>query len=108
MLEAGACLFCARNRQRQTSVSATGRISTNTELDKHFALDTNIVCMFTNATAACPAVIKRVKTKIESNLSSAGASYSKVPRLIYRYLDIYFYIKTINCLSSVRQLPELL
>ena len=90
-LEAGACLFCARNRQRQTSVSATGRISTNTELDKHFALDTNIVCMFTNATAACPAVIKRVKAKIESNLSGAGASYSKVPRLIHfrQYLDIY-------------------
>ena len=92
-LEAGACLFCARNRQRQTSVSATGRISTNTELDKHFALDTNIVCMFTNATATCPAVIKRVKTKIESNLSGAGASYSKVPSRLTKELNIIIVFK---------------
>ena len=93
-------------------MSATGRISTNTELDKHFALDTNIVCMFTNATAACPAVIKRVKTKIESNLSGAGASYSKVPSRLTKELNIIIVFKFLffkkNCLSSVRQLPELL
>ena len=32
---------------------------------------------FTDANADCPALIKRVKTEIESNLASAGAGYSK-------------------------------
>ena len=33
--------------------------------------------MFTDATADCPALIKRVKTEIEGNLARAGAGYSK-------------------------------
>jgi len=64
-----------RNRQRQTAISETNPISTNTELDKEHSLDTNIVCMFTDATADCPNIIKRVKNTIENNL--AGVSYSK-------------------------------
>ena len=64
-----------RNRQRQTAISQTNRISTKTELDKDHSLDTNIVCMFTDATADCPNIIKRVKNQIENNL--AGVSYSK-------------------------------
>ena len=32
---------------------------------------------FTDATADCPALIKRVKTEIESNLARTGADYSK-------------------------------
>merc|ERR1711892_1075893 len=64
-----------RNRQRQTSISRSAPISTNTELEDPNVLDTNIVCMFTKANADCPNIIKRVKTKIESNL--AGKSYSK-------------------------------
>merc|ERR1711892_146277 len=64
-----------RNRQRQTSISQSAPISTNTELEDPNVLDTNIVCMFTKANADCPNIIKRVKTTIESNL--AGKSYSK-------------------------------
>ena len=33
--------------------------------------------MFTDATADCPNLIKRVKTEIENNLAGAGAGYSK-------------------------------
>jgi len=64
-----------RNRQRQTSVSQTSPISTNTELQNPYVLDTNIVCMFTKADANCPSIIKRVKSQIETNLQ--GKSYSK-------------------------------
>ena len=64
-----------RNRQRQTTLSQESPISTNTELEAPHVLDTNIVCMFTKATADCPNVIKRVKSQIETNL--AGKSYSK-------------------------------
>lgn len=66
-----------RNRQRRAAISETQPISTKTELDKPNAIDTNIVCMFTDANADCPALIKRVKTEIESNLARAGAGYSK-------------------------------
>jgi len=64
-----------RNRQRQTSMALASPISTNTELQDHNVLDTNIVCMFTKANADCPNIIKRVKSKIENNL--AGKTYSK-------------------------------
>ena len=33
--------------------------------------------MFTDGTADCPNLIKRVKTEIENNLAGAGAGYSK-------------------------------
>ena len=66
-----------RNRQYQTPISQTVPISTNTDPDKHYSLDTNIVCMFTNPTADCPNIIKRVKSQIESNLGSGSDSYSK-------------------------------
>ena len=64
-----------RNRQRQTALSQQSPISTNKELSHPHVLDTNIVCMFTKATADCPNLIKRVKSQIETNL--AGKSYSK-------------------------------
>jgi len=64
-----------RNRQRETSISVSSPISTNTELDRKNSLDTNIVCMFTKENADCPNLIKRVKTTIENNL--ADKSYSK-------------------------------
>ena len=64
-----------RNRQMQTSIAEVSPISTNTELEHPNVLDTNIVCMYSEATAECPNLVKRVKSKIESNLS--GKSYSK-------------------------------
>ena len=64
-----------RNRQRQTRMSQSSPISTNTELQSQHVLDTNIVCMFTNPAADCPNNIKRIKSQIEQNL--AGKAYSK-------------------------------
>ena len=75
LLKMTLMMMMTRNRQRQTAISETNPISTNTELDKEHSLDTNIVCMFTDATADCPNIIKRVKNTIENNL--AGVSYSK-------------------------------
>jgi len=66
-----------RNRQGQTRLGREVPISTNTELDKPDSLDTNIVCMFTNGTADCPNIIKRVKNTIETNLRTSGSEYSK-------------------------------
>jgi len=64
-----------RNRQRETSIAQEVPISTRTDESLHYSLDTNIVCMFTDANADCPNIIKRVKTQIENNLS--GSTYSK-------------------------------
>merc|ERR1712168_832461 len=64
-----------RNRQRETSIAQEVPISTRTDESLHYSLDTNIVCMFTDANADCPNIIKRVKTQIEDNLS--GSTYSK-------------------------------
>jgi len=93
-----------RNRQRRAAISETQPISTKTELDKPNAIDTNIVCMFTDATADCPALIKRVKTEIESNLASTGANYSKYANFPscsesdwgVRYWDNYSQLQTIK------------
>ena len=82
-----------RNRQRQTRLAREVPIATNTELDKPDSLDTNIVCMFTNGTADCPNLIKRVKYTIEANLRQRDNQIKRDVQIIMIILiyNIRFY-----------------
>ena len=81
-----------RNRQSQTAISLTSPISTERSEDNPESLDTNLVCMFKvlfvrfsklqnlhkESTSSCPALVERVKSSIESNIS--GRDGRPVPR----------------------------
>ena len=52
-------------------------ISTERSEDNPNSLDTNLVCMFKEASSNCPALVERVKSSIESNIASMEPTYSK-------------------------------
>ena len=90
-----------RNRQGQTRLARESPIATNTELDKPDSLDTNIVCMFTNGTADCPNIIKRVKNTIENNLRRGLSVYLPPSEIIWKFClltvrSLLFYLKDIK------------
>ena len=66
-----------RNRQSQTAISLNSPISTERSEDNPDSLDTNLVCMFKESSSNCPALVERVKSNIESKISSMEPTYSK-------------------------------
>jgi len=66
-----------RNRQSQTAISLNSPISTERSEDNPDSLDTNLVCMFKESSSNCPALVERVKSSIESKISSMEPTYSK-------------------------------
>ena len=69
--------MCPRNRQFQTSVSKMNPIATERSEDNPSSLDINLVCMFKKSSSNCPALVERVKSSIESKITSMEPTYSK-------------------------------
>ena len=81
-----------RNRQHMTAISQVSPISTNTELESPDVLDTNIVCMYTKADAACPNIIKDLTRQIQENLGQKSYSkYANFPSCSGNNLLVLFY-----------------
>ena len=69
--------MCPRNRQFQTSVSKMNPIATERSEDNPNSLDINLVCMYKKSTSNCPALVKRVTSRIQGKVSTMEPTFSK-------------------------------
>ena len=100
-----------RNRQSQTAISLNSPISTERSEDNPDSLDTNLVCMFKESSSNCPALVERVKSNIESKISSMEPTYSKYanfPSCSSRWVASERYLNSFQWLVVSLLGPELL